>query len=394
VSGVEGVVAPGFERVRAAFERNFSDEGELGAALCVYHAGEPVVDLWGGVADRGRAVLWSRETAAVIFSGTKGIVAICLALLIERGSLELETPVCRYWPEFRAGGKRDITVGDVVSHMAGLPGLRVRVEPDDVLDDRAMAELLAAQEPLVPPRSGVWYHAFTFGWLGGELVRRIDGRSIGQFFRSEIAEPLGLDLWLGLPASVESRVATLELASEWASDDEAGELQSPGTLAWAVRRNPALIAPDSFPWNRRAFHSAEIPGAGAIGTARSVARLYACLAEGGELNGARVLRAPTIDHLTAERSRGYERLLGMPMVFACGVQLQTRLGPFGPPSDAYGHNGAGGSMHGVWPTARVAYSYVMNRMRNDKKVDPRGQALLNELAAALRLAASGRGGSD
>jgi len=187
-ASAQGTVAPGFEQVAEEFERNLAERGEVGAAFAAYVDGELVVDLWGGLADRQRGIAWRDDTLVGVFSGSKGLVAACLLVLIERGLLELDVPVCRYWPEFAAQGKEGILVRDVVSHRAGLPGLLTAVSLEEATDDVRMAQLVAAQARVVAPEAGARYHAVTFGWLCGELVRRVDGRSVGRFLREEIAD--------------------------------------------------------------------------------------------------------------------------------------------------------------------------------------------------------------
>src|SRR6185436_5278266 len=207
---VHGFVAPGFEPVVEAFERNLTERGEAGAAFAAVADGTPVVDLWGGDADRMGGRPWQEDTIAGMFSGTKGLVATCLLLLIERGTLQLEARVADYWPEFAAHGKDGIRVRHLVSHQAGLPGITTPLTFQEAADDVRMARLLADQPAVWAPGERLCYHAMTFGWLCGELIRRIDGRSVGRFFREEIGEPLRLDAWIGLPAEEEPRVAVLE----------------------------------------------------------------------------------------------------------------------------------------------------------------------------------------
>jgi CubicO group peptidase (beta-lactamase class C family) len=376
------LVTPGYEGVAAAFERNFREEGELGAAFAVYLDGELIVDLWGGLADRDSDREWRSDTIQGIFSGTKGMAAFCVLVLLDRGALELDAPVARFWPEFARAGKQDITVGQVMSHQAGLPGFRRALAAEDVLDERRMVELLAEQEPLVEPGTRLCYHGFTFAWLVGELVRRVDGRSIGTFFAQDIAKPLGLEMWIGLPPEEEARVALLELAPDWGMPATRSPAPVTGSDAIAMPMNPPLITPESFPWNSREFHAAENAAAGGIGSVRSIARAYACLAAGGTLDGVTIVRPETVALGTTELARGTDPFSGMPMVFGCGFALQTELRALGPPPDAFGHGGAGGSSHGAWPAKGIAFSYAPNHMRNDHMVDPRAHALLIALNAA------------
>lgn len=370
----EWLVAPGFEPVAEAFDRSFSERGEVGAAFAVVVDGVPVLDLWGGLADRVAGHPWERDTLQVVFSGTKGLVATCLAILLDRRQLDLDAPVAEYWPEF---GKERIRVRHLASHTSGLPGLERAVALDEMLDDRRMAALLAEQAVWDDPRAGECYHPLTYGWLCGELVRRVDGRSVGRFFDEEVATPLGLEIWIGLPEKHEPRVSRTELGSGWETDSGT----ETDALTHAVFANPPFFDPTAFPWNRRDFHAAEIPGAGAIATARSIARLYGCLAGGGELDGVRLVSEETLEVVRRELSHRHDPLLDIPMAFGVGFQLQTATNPYGPPATAFGHGGAGGSNHGAWPDQRVGYSYAMNQMRGGD--DTRALDLLDLLYEAL-----------
>ena len=373
-----GHVASGYEPVAEAFEQNFSEREELGAAFAAVVDGHTVVDLWGGLADRDRNRPWQEDTLQVIFSGTKGLVALCMLILIERGQLDLDAAVARYWPEFATGGKNDTLVSHVVSHRAGLPGIRAPITVEDVANDRLMGQLLAGQEPFWPAGEEICYHALTYGWLCGEIVRRVDGRSIGHFFADEIAGPLGLEVWIGLPPELEPRVSVLERRVS-GQPLYYGDCDS--EIAWAVSENPRLFDIEPAMWNTSAYHQAEIPGAGAIGTARSLARLYACLAAGGELDGVRLLRPETVRLGRTCLARGSDRCSGEPLAFGVGFMLQTEMQDMGPSEDAFGHGGAGGSIHAADPGLRLGFSYAMNEMRDDPA---RAQSLLAALYAALR----------
>jgi CubicO group peptidase (beta-lactamase class C family) len=389
---IGGVAAPGFEGVAEEFERNFSERGELGAAFAAYVDGELVIDLWGGRVDRGDdAAPWRQDTLQMIFSGTKALVAVCLLMLVERGKLALEDPVCEHWPEFGANGKERITVAELVSHRARLPGFRTPLQELDLTDHARLAGILAAQAQETDPRAALVYHAITFGTLGGELVRRVDGRSVGRFFAEEVAAPLGLEVWIGLPEALEPRVATLVREEEWAKrplfDEDALAHDELLRTVWA---NPPLLPPGRrMPWNERPFHAAEIPAGNGIGTARSIARLYGCLARGGELDGVRLMRPETVALGPRELSRGRDPFADEPLSFGPGFELQTELGVLGPPERAFGHTGAGGSVHAAWPEQRVGVSYAMNEMRDDHTMrrelggDPRSKSLLRALYDAL-----------
>jgi CubicO group peptidase (beta-lactamase class C family) len=368
---VQGRVAAGFERVADAFAEAV---GDAGAAFAATLDGEPVVDVWAGDADR-TGTAWREDTIVLVFSGTKGLVATCLLLLIERGALDLGEPVAAYWPEFADAGKEGVLVRHVVAHEAGLPGLLPPASAADLLDGEGMAARLARAAPFWPPGSRLAYHALTFGWLAAELVRRVDGRSLGAFFAEEVAEPLGLELWIGLPPEHEPRVAELRRADGYG----VSVVGEPDPLL------PALYGGllDRFVWNDAAYHGAEIPAANAIGTARSLARLYGCLARGGELDGVRLLAAETVALGRTELSRGPCAITRRPYAFGVGFELQTELGTFGPPVDAFGHTGSGGSRHGAWQELRVGWSYAMNELRNEEG-DDRARRILAALEEAVR----------
>lgn len=383
-AAIEGWVDPRFTAVQASFAENFEQREEVGAAYAVTLGGQPVVDLWGGLADAEAGLEWQADTLQVIFSGTKGLVGLCLLMLVDRGELDLEAPVAEYWPEFAAAGKDGVTVIDLASHQARLPGFEADVALDDLLDDRRMAELLALQAASADPRAAATYHAFTYGWLCGELVRRVDGRSVGRFFDEEVAARLGLELWIGLPDSEEERVSTLSCHPSWGEASEwTSETFAEDRFLDRVWNNPALFDPETLPWNRPEFHRAEIAGAGGIGTARSIARLYGCLSVGGALDGVRLLSPATLALGRRVVTRRVEPLLDEPHAFGVGFQLQTERQVFGPPDDAFGHPGAGRSVHCAWPSHGVGISYVMNSMRDDQSVDPRASALLRATFESL-----------
>ena len=311
-------------------------------------------------------------------------MALCLLMLLERGQLDVEAPVARYWPEFAANGKGHVRVLELVSHQAGLPALQTPVEADEILDDRRMASLIAAQPIERDARAAITYHPFTYGWLCGELIRRVEGRSVGRFFAEEVAEPLGLDLWIGLPAHLEPRVGRLAQAPDWGQRRVlSAEEVAHDDLLDRILNNPTLLAAGRIPWNAAAWHRAEIPGAGGIGTARSLARLYGCLAAGGAEGGIRLLSAATLERGRRVVCQRWDPLAEQAQAFGLGFELQTPAAPLGPEPEAFGHRGAGGSVHCAWPSLRAGVSYVMNRMRDDQDVDPRARVLLDAAHGAL-----------
>jgi len=371
---VQGTVAPGFEPVCDVFERVL-EESSGGAAFAAYARGRPVVDLWGGSADDEAGRPWAENTIQLVFSGTKGVVATCLLVLVDRGLLELDAPVASYWPEFAAEGKGEVTVAEAVSHMAAVPGIRGGFTPADLLDPVRMSARTAAEPPFWDPGTQVAYHALTYGWIADALVRRVDGRSVGRFLAEEIAGPLGLELWIGLAEAQEPRMAKLVPAADYGITYLGDE---PEPLLEAVYGS--IIG--GVGWNDSELHQAEIPGANAIGEARSIARLYGFLAEGGELDGVRVLSEETVRRGHKELSRGLCAITRRPYAFAVGFELQTELMRFGPVPGAFGHTGSGGSTHGCWPDERVGFSYSMTELWPEAR-DDRGNRLLAALAASL-----------
>ncbi len=362
---IGGYTAAGFEEVAAEFERNLAERGERGASFCAIRGDEVLADLWGGTA--------GEDTLHVIFSGTKGVVAICMLMLRERGQLDFDAPVEQYWPAF---GKPSIRVRDVLSHTSRLPGIDRPMTFEEFADRETMAAALEEQAPSEDPRAGLAYHAFNYGWLCGELVRRTDGRPVARFIEEEIARPLDLELWLGLPEALEPRVATLELAETWpTSPNNDPEALARDPLLRSIWGNPPTFSRDGFPWNGRAYHAAEIPGAGGIASARSVARLYASL--------DRLLSPDSLALAGTTFSQGIDGMSDSTSHFGPGFQLQTERMGLGPVPGAFGHGGAGGSKHGRWPEEGVGFSYAMSVMRDDEEIDPRPAALLAAVHRAL-----------
>ena len=370
---ISGRVAEGFEPVAVEFERNFTERRDVGAAFAAVHRGRKVVDLWGGMAAPG--IPWKEDTLQVIYSGTKGLMASCMLILIERGLIDIDAPVAKYWPQFGANGKERIRVRHVVSHRAGLPGIVFPLTSADIPDYEKMEGLLAAQAPSTDPEAYHSYHALTIGWLCGAIIRRVDGRTLGRFFADEVASPLKLEAWIGLSESEEHRVGKMELDPESPWSDEPPEDATHRTI-WG---NPLLFPTyEDLAWNSRAYHAAEIGGAGGIATARAMARYYCCIAQGGELDGIRILKPETIAEGLKLRSKFYDPFVVEPMAYGTVFAVQTEQGRFGPALDAFGHSGAGGSIHGGWPSSGTGFSYTMNQMRIDPD-DVRSRHVLKAL---------------
>ncbi|WP_432976248.1 serine hydrolase domain-containing protein [Dactylosporangium sp. CA-233914] len=362
---IHGVTEPSFTAVRKAFARNIERYGEVGAAVCVYHHGRPVVDLWTGLADPDVSRPWQRDTLQIVFSATKGVVAACAHLLVQRGDLDLDAPVTRYWPEFGAAGKDRIPVRWVLSHRAGLAALDRPLTLADVTAWNPVTEALAMQAPAWEPGTAHGYHAFTYGWIVGELVRRVSGRSIGTFFRQEIADPLGLDIWIGLPGDEQHRVSRI--------------VAPPLDLSTVDRSSLTLRAmlPTEEPmdFNRPDLRAAEIPAVNGVCTARALARFYAALI--GSVDGHRILDPATLATATAEQAAGADRILQVPTRWALGFGLPTPDLPWFTPT-LFGHAGHGGSLGFADPASGLAFAYVMNRVHAAMEPDLRA----NDLAVA------------
>ncbi|MFC9434057.1 serine hydrolase domain-containing protein [Nocardia sp. NPDC057030] len=385
---IDGTVAPGFEPVRDAFAANFADQGDVGAAVCVYRDGRPVVDLWGGLADPDAGRPWARDTLQLVYSATKGVVAAAAHLLVQRGLLELDAPVARYWPEFAAAGKEQIPVRWLLTHQAGLAALDQPVPLDDALAWTPMVDALAAQTPNWTPGTDHGYHGRTFGWLIGEVIRRITGRTVGQFLAAEIAEPYGIDFFIGLPAAQRDRVSRLVFAPKPDLDSVPDEL-IPEQLRpmVAAMRDPESLAnrafqitdPPDIDFNSPAVQAAEIPASNGIGTARGLARLYAALV--GEVDGKRLLTPETLTAATREQTSGLDRVIMLPDRYATGFMLPIADLTLGGPT-TFGHPGRGGSLAYADPDRTLAFAYVTNYII-EGAVDLRARNLVDALETAL-----------
>ncbi|MEU6993830.1 serine hydrolase domain-containing protein [Streptomyces sp. NPDC046465] len=379
---VHGTCAPGFESVREEFERSFAERGELGASVAATVGGEVVIDLWGGDADRTGTRPWERDTLVNIYSTTKGMTALCAHLLMERGELDLDAPVARYWPEFAQAGKADIPVRWLLSHRSGLIAPSEPMAPGAAYDWEKVTEALAATRPWWRPGTAQGYHAVTFGFLVGELVRRVSGVSLGTFLRTEVTGPLGADVHVGTPVSEHGRCA--ELAPPVRATEPSASAGSAASAASAASSTfgeapkppvggltdhpmaPVTLALHYLPLgdvHSAAYRSAEIPAANGHATARGLAAVYAELACG------RLLSSGTVERLRTLQSDGDEPDLvlraGTPLAeswpWALGYML-NQFGQAGPNPRAFGHGGMGGSYAFADPENGVSYAYVMNRL--------------------------------
>ncbi len=346
------------------FADNFASRGEVGAAVTLYAGGRKVVDLWGGVADTRSGRRWTADTPAVVFSCTKGIIAICAYLLVQQGRLDLDAPVVRYWPEFGQRGKADIPVRWLLAHRAGLPALDRDLTLGEVLAWQPVIEAIERQAPLWPPGTAYTYHSMTYGWLAGEVIRRITGSTPGELLRDTLAAPLGLRTWLGLPAAELASVAwTLAAPPDDQAEPVDPVVERAGTMGGAY---PFPADPDGLvSFNDPRIQTGEIPGAGAISTARALARLYAACVS--DVDGLRLLTPASVDDATIVRSQG-QQVFGPP---DAGRRWGTGFMLHSPPirpmvgERSFGHDGAGGHFAFADDTYQVGFAYILNQMAND-----------------------------
>jgi CubicO group peptidase (beta-lactamase class C family) len=379
VPPVEGTFDPRFTRVRDAFAENFARHGEIGAAVTIAIDGRIVVDLCGGWADGARQTSWRPDTLVNVFSVGKAFTTLCALVLVARGRLALDAPVARYWPEFGAAGKGDVTVRQLLCHRAGLPAVGPPLPADAMFRPGVMTAALAAHAPWWAPGTRHGYHVNTFGFLVGELVRRASGRTLGTFLRDEIAGPLGADVHIGLSAVHDARVAEFVWPAEMSPAPEIAGAE-PGDEQRMIRNtyfNPPGLSGHGVV-NTEAWRRAEIPSTNAHATARGVAGIYAALAAGGEPIVAR----ETLAEAVVEHANGPDAVLGRASRFGLGFQLPQPERTLGPHAGAFGHFGAGGALGFADPEAGVAFGYVMNRM-GPRWQNPTTRNLIDALYASL-----------
>jgi CubicO group peptidase (beta-lactamase class C family) len=371
--------------VREAFAENFDKRGDVGAAVAVTVDGRPIVDLWGGYADRVRMRPWTRDTIVNVYSATKGFAATCVNRLADKGVVDLDAPVARYWPEFAQAGKEHLPVRFILSHRAGLPAIRKPLEKDALLKWELMTAALAAEAPWWEPGTRHGYHALTLGYLLGEIVHRVTGKTIGAYCREEIAGPLGLDFHIGLEAKHDDRCAELIAApppppgqpNPLAANDDPESI----TMK-AINNPPGALRVSTV--NSRPWRAAEIPAANGHTNARAIARFYGTLACGGELDGVQVMSPAQIQRCYEEQSYGPDAVMyGLPSRFGLGYRLSHPAARYGPNPHTFGHTGAGGSLGFADPDARIGFGYTMNQMGSHMFVDPRVAALLDAIYASL-----------
>jgi CubicO group peptidase (beta-lactamase class C family) len=423
---IGGTVAPGFEGVREAFAANFVEHREVGAGFSLVLDGRTVVDLWGGVADASTGAPYGEDTLQLVFSSTKGATAICANLLAQRGELDIDAPVASYWPEFAQAGKGDIPVRWLLCHKGGLPFIDAPLGLDDILAWDPAVESLAAMTPVWEPGSAHGYHAVTYGWLVGEVVRRITGKSLGTFFADEVAAPLGLEFWIGLPDEQQARVAPLtnrglrrrpRAAEARAATRAAPGLEAENPLADAlvaaadahaddaglgglVETVEQLLGPDSLlvralggstalplvgddAFNRPEVRAAELPAANGVTNARSMARMYAATIGAVEGSDAGPLLTP--DQVAAASTvltSGADQVLFFETTFGLGFMTSSPFSPYGGPR-SFGHAGAGGSVGFADPENAIGFGYVVNRMMTNLSGDARSRGLVAAVYEAI-----------
>lgn len=370
---IHGTCDPAFLEVRDEFERNFTERGDIGAAVCVIVDGETVVDLWGGTADPETGEPWQRDTLVNIMSVTKGATALCAHMLHDRGMLDFDAPVVEYWPEFGQHGKDGITVRMLLNHQAGLPAIRKPVPEAGFCDWAWVIEALEDECVFWEPGTSAGYHALTFGFLVGEVIRRVSGKSLGTFFREEVAEPLGLDFWIGLPDAEHRRVCPLKLEPDnpmlqlLEADPDP---QSAFRLAFA--NSGGILTPGG--WDSPDAYRAEFGAAGGLANARSVAGLYTPLALDGSVNGLRLVEPETLRLMAQTQSAlMIDGTVGVPLGrFALGFDKDAS--DIGFPEAAFGHSGWGGANGFADPESGLAFGYVMNRMNTTERWEPLARA--------------------
>jgi CubicO group peptidase (beta-lactamase class C family) len=389
-SPIDGLVEPGFEAVAEAFTHNFEAGRETGAAFCLHAGGRKVVDLVGGSFDAARSRPYGPDALQLVFSTTKGATAACANLLAQRGELDLHAPVATYWPEFAQGGKEHVPVLQLLTHQAGLPALDARLRPEEVQAWDPVVAALAAQEPFWEPGTAHGYHALTYGWLVGEVVRRVTGRTLGTYFAEEIAGPLGLEFWIGLPEEHEHRVSPIigTLLPEGGSGSGSGLPSNFSSTLLARALNAGGAFSDPHWANRREWHAAEVPAANGITNATSLSRFYAGLVgtvEGGPAEP--ILTRAQVDEARTVRTFGPDRVFGslgfdMEQHIGLGFWVANPFALFGG-EGSFGHGGAGGSYGFADPENELAIGYVMNEMSMSLTGDARAHRLVESCYAAV-----------
>jgi len=381
---IDGACSNRFAAVKDAFVKNFSEEGELGAACCVYLQGEKIVDLWGGVTDEESGTPWREDTLCGFYSTGKPLVALGLLQMTDTGRIKLDDPVGDVWPEFAESEKQQVTFRQLLCHQAGLPAIRKRLQEGAMLDWDRMVSELAAQQPWWEPGTRHVYHTNTYGYLVGEPVRRLTGLGPGKYLRKNISEPLGEEVYFGVPDDALDRVATLN----W---ETGGVAPDPSVLDRSMSDEErmlqhAVLNPSGFSslgvMNTKAWRQGEVPSTNGHGTARGVARVYSVLALGGKQEDDLLLSETMLKEATSTQSEGYCPSLQREVSFGLGFQLTRPERPFGPNPGSYGHFGTGGSLGFADPLTGIGFGYLMNRIK-PRWQNPRNKALIKAVYACL-----------
>ncbi len=373
---VHGFAQDRFAAARDVMANHLATGADIGASFCATKDGETIVDIWGGYADAAKTRPWVKDTITNVYSTTKTMTALTALLVADRGLLDFDAPVAKYWPEFAANGKAEIKVSHLMSHSAGLSGWAETITKSDLYDWEKATSLLAAQAPFWPPGTAPGYHALTQGYLVGEVVRRITGKSLGRVFREEIAGPLGADFWIGLPASEDARVAELIPPPPGGAIADAGAMSD---LMRNMSTNPGVDVAET---RTRAWRGAEIPAAGGTGNARSVAEIHTILANGGVAKGRRFMSEAGCRRALELQIEGRDKVMNIPARFGLGFGLAGGAVPLPNPNSLY-WGGYGGSLAVIDMDARTTFSYVMNRMQGTTTGDMRGFAFLMAMWDAL-----------
>ena len=384
---INGYCDPAFNKVKDTFLTNFNKKKESGASVSVVLKGKPVVDIWAGSSDAIGKRDWQEDTIANIYSATKAMTAVCALRLVEQGQLDIEKPVSTYWPEFTGEKKETITVRMLMNHQAGMVGIKKRLHYRSIYEWDYMASELAGQAPWWTPGHGHGYHAVTYGWLLGEVIRRITGKTVGEFLKEEIAEPFDIDIRLGLDDSEFKRTAFMKpkllpsihkdvLKFLWPA------IKNPRGAASSAFTNPVSVA---LGVNTKSWKRAEIPSANGHSNGRGLAKFYGILANGGTDGEKTLLTEETIAMLSNEESFGLDKVLNVSTRFSLGFMLSqnTKTGAFGPNLKSFGHPGAGGALGFADPDAKIGFGYVMNKMDTYILVDPRAKRMIDAVYDCL-----------
>jgi len=383
-TNIHGTVKPGFEPVADAFQEAFAGHPEMGAGLHILVEGETIVDLWGGIADARNGRSWEKDTPTTIFSCTKGLASILAARLVEENRLDYGAPVAQYWPEFAAAGKEIITVGEALAHKAGLSAPRLDLTEDDIVDWNRVTAVLAQQEPLWPLGTGYQYHALTHGWLAGEVIRRVTGKSIGTYFHELIPGPLGVDAGIGLPAELADKPAHIRVSQPliqlWAEEAKKPAPNWPYKAMTLGSALPVDLVSETGGFNAPRIRAAEIPGAGGIASAEALATMWSAVVT--TTRGVRLLFDDTIEQATKVQSQGQPIFGGEPPYcrWGYGFQLDSEARRYF--SDkSFGHDGAGGQVGFADPQRQIGFGFVTNWMMGPE--DQRATAIIEALRKLL-----------